>query len=136
MTRYVAGVRTFPLATTQLTTGVRCKVSVVVRVADLPAEALIFRGQRDLRVLASWASPSRRLSGCFFGGLFGPGGEAVEMEGSPADLTVPDPVRGTDHIPADHAVISRVSQTNCQSFHESTIFFDLVHKGSRCARPI
>lgn len=71
-----------------------------------------------------------------FGGLFGPGGEAVEMEGSPADLTVPDPVRGTDHIPADHAVISRVSQTNCQSFHESTIFFDLVHKGSRCARPI
>lgn len=69
-----------------------------------------------------------------FGGLFGPGGEAVEMEGSPANLTVPDPVSGTDYIPADHAIISRVGQSDCQSLQESTIFFDLVHKGSRCAR--
>lgn len=41
---HVAGMRAITLATAQLATGVGCKVAVVVRVTDLPTEALIIRG--------------------------------------------------------------------------------------------
>lgn len=106
----------------------RGKVPVELGVVGLATEAVVFLGNRHLLVLTSWAAPPCCGHTGIFGRFLGPGRDAVQMKGSPADLTVPRLVRRPDHIPADHAVVRRVGQPYRQCFQQITVLLDSVNK--------